>query len=136
MPVTGLGGLTSVTPLMVGGLALILTISGIYGLLSYVVTQRAKEMGIRIALGAPARSVTALVLSQSLRLATIGLVMGVFMAAGASRFLASRLVMMDTFDAGAYAWGILIVLVACLAASGVPALRATRIDPVGSLRHD
>jgi ABC-type antimicrobial peptide transport system permease subunit len=76
------------------------------------------------------------VLGQSLRLATIGLVMGVFMAAGASRFLASRLVMMNTFDAGAYAWGMVIVLVACLAAAGVPALRATRIDPVGSLRHD
>jgi predicted permease len=121
---------------MVGGLALILTISGIYGLLSYVVTQRAKEIGIRIALGATARAVTALVLTQSLRLAAVGLAIGALMAVGASRVLASRLVKMNTFDPAAYAWGMLLVLLACMAAAYVPARRATRIDPVGILRHD
>ena len=121
---------------MVGGLALILTISGIYGLLSYVVAERSKEMGIRMALGATSSAVTALVLKQSLRLAAVGLLGGAMMAVGASRVLASHLVMMDTFDPGAYAWGMLLVLLACLVAAWVPAVRATRIDPVGSLRHD
>jgi predicted lysophospholipase L1 biosynthesis ABC-type transport system permease subunit len=121
---------------MVGALALILTISGIYGLLSYVVAERGKEMGIRIALGATARAVTGLVLKQSLRLAAAGLAIGAVMAAGASRVLASRLIMLNTFDPGAYAWGMVLVLIACLTAAWVPALRATRIDPVGSLRHD
>ena len=121
---------------MVGGLALLLTISGIYGLLSYVVTQRTQEMGIRIALGARAHAVTGLVLGQSLRLATVGLAIGALMAVGASRVLASRLFRMNMFDPIAFAWGILLVLIACIAAAAVPALRATRIDPAGSLRHD
>jgi predicted permease len=121
---------------MIGGLALILTISGIYGLLSCVVAERGKEMGIRMALGATTSAVTGLVLKQSLRLAAVGSAIGAVMAVGASRVLASRLVMMNTFDAGAYAWGVLLVLSACLAAAYVPARRATRIDPVGSLRHD
>ena len=121
---------------MVGGLALILTISGIYSLLSCVVAERSKEMGIRMALGATASAVTGLVLKQSLRLAAAGLAIGAVMAFGASRVLASRLVMMNTFDPGAYLGGMLLVLGACLAAAWVPAIRATRIDPVGSLRHD
>ena len=121
---------------MVGGLALLLTISGIYGLLSYVVTQRTQEMGIRIALGARAHAVTGLVLRQSLRLATVGLVIGALMAVGASRVLASRFYMMNTVDPVAFAWAILLVLIACIGAAAVPALRATRIDPAGSLRHD
>jgi hypothetical protein len=121
---------------MVGGLALILTISGIYGLLSYVVAERAKEMGIRIALGATASAVTGLVLKQSLKLAGAGLAIGAVTAVGASRVLASHLVMVRTFDAGAYGWGMLLVLIACVAAAWVPAVRATHIDPVGSLRHD
>lgn len=75
-------------------------------------------------------------LKQSLRLAAVGLAIDAMMAVGASRVLASRLVMMNTFDAGAYAWAMLLVLIACIAATWVPALRATRIDPVGSLRHD
>ncbi len=121
---------------MVGGLALILTISGIYGLLACVVAERRKEMGIRMALGATASAVTGLVLKQSLRLAAPGLAIGALMAVGASRVLASRLIMLNTFDPGAYAWGMLLVLIACLAAAWVPAVRATRIDPVGRLRQD
>jgi ABC-type antimicrobial peptide transport system permease subunit len=121
---------------MVGGLALILTISGIYGLLSYVVAERSKEMGIRMALGATAGAVRSLVLKQSLRLAAAGLAIGAVMSVGASRVLASRLVMLNTFDPGAYLWGMLLVLAACLAAAWVPAIRATRIDPVRCLRHD
>jgi ABC-type antimicrobial peptide transport system permease subunit len=93
-------------------------------------------MGIRIALGARAHVVTGLVLRQSLRLATVGLAIGALMAVGASRVLASRLVKMNTFDAAAFGWGILLVLITCIAAAAVPALRATRIDPAGSLRHD
>jgi len=60
----------------VGGTALLLTLSGIYGVISYFVTQRTKEIGIRVALGATTQTVTALVLKQSLRLAAIGMALG------------------------------------------------------------
>jgi predicted permease len=121
---------------VVGSLALLLTLSGIYGVLSYLVTQRAKEIGIRMALGAEVRHVTALVMSQSLRLAGAGLAVGALFALGVSKILATRLVMMNTFDALAYVSGSLVVLAACLAAACVPTVRAARVDPISALRHD
>jgi MacB-like periplasmic core domain len=76
-----------------GGLALFLTLTGIYGVLSYFVTHRPKEIGIRVALGAT-RSVVGLVLTQSLRLTAIGIGLGVGLALGVSRLIASNLVFM------------------------------------------
>jgi ABC-type antimicrobial peptide transport system permease subunit len=113
-----------------------MTISGIYGVLSYLVSQRTKEIGIRMALGASVRAVTMLVLRQSLRLASIGLSIGALLALGLSALLASQLVMMKAFDGLAYCSGTLVVLTACIAAACVPALRAARIDPIATLRLD
>jgi len=119
-----------------GGLALLLTLSGIYGVLSYLITQRTKEIGIRMALGATTGAVSRLVLRQSAKLALIGIGTGSALALGVSRLLASHLVFIDTFDLLAYSSGILLVIGATLAAGFVPTRRATRIDPVTTLRYD
>jgi predicted permease len=120
----------------IGVIALLLTLTGIYGVLSYVVTQRSREIGIRLALGASSRAVLGLVLGQSFRLAVIGLAAGSVLALGMSRLVASQLEFIDTFDALAYAGGAAIVLAACLGAALVPSRRAAHIDPVASLRQD
>jgi predicted permease len=119
-----------------GGLALLLTVSGIYGVISYLVAQRTREFGIRMALGATPRGVTGHVLQQSLRLAGIGIFCGAVLALGASKLLASKLEMIDAYDRFAYEGGVAIVFAACLAASFIPSLRAARIDPMTTLRHD
>src|SRR5687768_1075204 len=83
---------------IIGGIALVLTISGIYGVLAYAVARRTKEIGIRMALGESAAGVVRLILKQSMRLCAIGLSIGLTLAIALSTALASTLVMMDTFD--------------------------------------
>jgi predicted permease len=119
-----------------GGLALLLTLTGIYGVVSYFVTQRTKEIGIRVALGATTRTVVGLVLKQSLRLTGIGTVLGTGLAIGMSRLLASRLVFMRVFDGAAFSGGVLLVISAALAAGYIPSRRAAQIDPIQTLRYD
>jgi putative ABC transport system permease protein len=120
----------------VGGLALLLTISGIYGVLSYLVTQRTKEIGIRVALGATTGTVTGLVLKQSLRLAAIGIGFGVSLALVLSHLLASQLIFLRTFDVAAFSAGVILVTCAALAAGYIPSRKAARIDPIQTLRYD
>jgi hypothetical protein len=117
-----------------GVIALLLTITGIYGVLAYVVALREKEIGIRLALGATRRIIVGLVVRQSIRLAVTGVVAGAALALGVSRFIASRLTMMPAFDAVALVAGALVVLVAAIAAAYVPSRRAANVDPVESLR--
>ena len=119
-----------------GGLALLLTLSGIYGVLSYLITQRTKEIGIRMALGATRGEITRLVLRQSGWLALTGVVVGTVLALGVSRVFASHLVFMNTFDIPAYGAGVMLVVAASLAAAFFPSRRAARIDPVTTLRYD
>jgi predicted lysophospholipase L1 biosynthesis ABC-type transport system permease subunit len=119
-----------------GGLALALSLSGIYGVLSYLVSQRTKEIGIRIALGASTSSVVGIVLSQSMKLALAGIVIGAGLALGVSRLFASELQNVDTFDALAYAGSIAVAVTAALAAAYVPSRRAASVDPVTALRCD
>lgn len=119
-----------------GGLALLLTASGIYGVLSYLVGQRTKEIGIRIALGATTNGVVRFVLAHSLKLAAAGIGLGALLAIGASRLLASQLSMLKLFDALAYAAVILLITIVAVIASFFPAQRAVRVDPATTLRCD
>src|SRR6185295_3290731 len=119
-----------------GGLALALTISGIYGVMAYLVGQRSKEIGIRMAMGASAVRILRLVLGQTVRLTLIGLAIGVAAALGVSRLFASQLEMVNLFDKLAYAGGIALVFAAALIASLVPSRRAVKVDPVTALRCD
>jgi putative ABC transport system permease protein len=126
----------SLIGLAVGGLALLLTVSGVYGTVSYLVTQRTKEFGIRVALGASGRTVTALVLNQSLRVVASGVGLGAALAVGLSRLLASQMVFIRVFDAQAFGAGVLLVVAAALAAGYIPSRRAARVDPMETLRCD
>ena len=119
-----------------GGLTLALSLSGIYGVLSYLVSQRTKEIGIRMALGASTAAVVRIVLSQSMRLAIVGIVIGAMLALGVSRLFASQMQGVNTFDALAYLGGIGVALIAALAAAFVPSRRAASVDPVMALRCD
>jgi ABC-type antimicrobial peptide transport system permease subunit len=120
----------------IGLLALLLTLSGIYGVISFVISQRTKEIGIRMAMGAASGAVTGLVLMQSMRLAAIGALAGGVLAIGVSRILASQFVIIDSFDGAAYLAGAAVVLGACAAAAYFPSRRAARIDPLTTLRYD
>jgi predicted permease len=121
---------------LLGGLALLLTLSGIYGVLSYLVTQRTKEIGIRMALGATTGNVTRLVLGQSGRLAAVGILLGTALALGVSKWFAAHLVFINAFDLLAYVAGGLLVVAASLGAAYIPSRRAARINPVTTLRYD
>ncbi len=127
---------------VLGGLALALTLSGLFSVLSYVVEQRAKEIGVRMALGATTRNVVRVVLSQSLRPVGIGLVAGGGLAAALAIVLmstpaASQIgAVVHVFDPVAYAASLLLVVTTCALAASVPALRAARVDPIATLRND
>ncbi|MEO8369612.1 MAG: ADOP family duplicated permease [Candidatus Solibacter sp.] len=121
-----------------GGLALLLTISGIYGVLSYVVTQRTKEIGIRVALGARPGAVAALVLRQSMRFAFAGAIIGGTAAIGLLRLVASQVDMklLGSLDWLAVGTGMALVSASSAAAAWLPSRRAAGIEPVSTLRCD
>ncbi|MDQ3346918.1 MAG: FtsX-like permease family protein [Acidobacteriota bacterium] len=126
---------------VLGGLALALTVSGLFSILSYLVEQRAKEIGVRIALGATTKSIAALVLSHSARPVGLGLLAGGGLAAALAIVLVSTLGWevgntVRVFDPMAYAASLLVIVIACGLAALVPALRAARVDPIATLRND
>ena len=118
-----------------GAIALLLTITGIYGVLAFVVALREKEIGIRLALGATRQMIVGLVVRQSVRLAMIGALAGALFALGGSRFIAAHLTMMPAFDAIALVAGVMLVLAAAVAAAYGPSRRAASVDAVESLRN-
>ncbi|MDQ3068899.1 MAG: FtsX-like permease family protein [Acidobacteriota bacterium] len=126
----------------VGGLALLLTLSGLFSVLSYIVEQRRKEIGVRMALGATAGNVMRLVVSQSLRPVALGLAAGGGLAALlATALMSTRAAsqigaVFNVLDPLTYIVSLLGIVTACVAAALIPALRATRIDPIGVLRQD
>jgi predicted permease len=119
-----------------GALALALTAIGIYGVIAYLVEQRSKEIGIRMALGASTRSVVRLVLSQSIKLTVIGIVIGAAIATVVERVALSQVYMVKALESPVYAVSIGIVLAAAAIAAVLPARRASRLDPMSVLRHD
>jgi predicted permease len=120
----------------IGVIALVLTLIGIYGLLSYVVAQRTREIGIRMALGASVSVVVRQVLRQSLRYAVVGIVGGAVLALGVSKLFASVLVIVNTFDPAGYVFGAATVLVVCVVAAWAPSRRAARVSPLEALRQE
>ena len=119
-----------------GAIALLLTITGVYGVLSYVVAQRRKEIGIRVALGASASNVVGLVMGQSVRLAALGLLLGAILALGVARIFAANIVRLDTYEPTAFAGAALLVLLSTIVAAYVPSRRAAMVDPLEAIRAE
>jgi putative ABC transport system permease protein len=118
------------------GLALVLATVGLYGVIAYSVSQRMREMGIRLALGAGQPAVLRLVMSQGARLTIIGLVAGLAGAAALTRLMATMLYGVSPLDPATFVLtGVVLGLVAA-GASYFPARRATRVDPVVALRAE
>jgi putative ABC transport system permease protein len=118
------------------GIALTLALVGIYGVVAWNVTQRTREFGIRQALGANAREVLRLVVGQGMRLVLIGLVLGLAGALAVARTLQSMVFEIGTFDPWTFAAVSLLLAAVALLACLIPALRATRIDPIVALRAE
>jgi predicted permease len=119
-----------------GLLALVMSCLGVYGLLAYSVTQRTKEIGIRMALGARSGEVIELVLKNAVRLVLTGVVLGLPAALAASSWLKSALFGLSPADPGAIGSAILLLAAAALIAAYLPARRASKIDPIFALRHE
>jgi putative ABC transport system permease protein len=116
--------------------ALVLAIVGVYGVMSHAVTQRTREIGIRMAIGAAPSHVLAAVLRQSLMLTGIGATMGMFVAAGLTSYLESMLFELTPLDPPTFVAVAVLFLAVGLMAACRPALRASRVDPLVALRHD
>jgi len=127
---------TSTTPLFVAfaGLALALGIIGIYGVLSYLVSRRTREIGIRVALGARRGDIFWLVIREGLKFALTGIALGLIVSFGLSRLLASELYGVSPADPATYAGVSLLLIIVTLLACYVPARRAMRVDPINVLR--
>jgi len=118
------------------GLALLLAVAGMYGVMSYVTTQRIAEFGVRIALGASPRSVLTLVLGRAAQLAALGVAVGLALAVSATRVMNSMLFGLNATDAITYAGVLLAVTPIVVLAAAIPAWRAARADPVVALRSE
>lgn len=119
-----------------GIVALLLAAVGMYGLLAYAASQRTAEVGIRIALGADARAVIGMMLSQGLRPVAAGILIGLPVAWWACRFVSALLYGMKPFDAISVAAAAAMLMAVALAAAFLPARRAARVDPMTALRQD
>jgi predicted permease len=119
-----------------GAMALLLGVVGIYGVISYAVSQRRREIGIRLALGAQPRELRGMFVRQALALAAIGSAIGLLTAAGLTRLMASMLFEVSPLDPATFAAVAAILLAAAVLASYAPARRAGAVDPLDALRAD
>jgi predicted permease len=117
-----------------GAMALLLGIVGIYGVLAYAVAQRQREVGIRLALGAEPRTVKGMFVSRGMLLSGVGIALGAAVAAGVTRYLSAMLFGVTPVDALTFTAAAMVLVIAALAASYIPARRAAAVDPVETLR--
>ena len=118
------------------GIALLLTCIGIYGVVAYNMSRRTGEIGIRMALGASPSGVVRMVVNQGMRPVAIGLVAGLLIGTGLSRFLAHMLYRLSPRDPEVFAASALLIVIVAILATWVPAVRASRINPVAALRAE
>jgi predicted permease len=119
-----------------GAFALVLACVGIYGVVSYSVAQRTREIGVRVALGASRSNIFGMIIGQGARLAAFGIVIGIFAALGVTRMMSSFLYEVRPADPVTFAVVCVILLSVAALACYLPARRATRVDPLVALRHD
>lgn len=119
-----------------GGMALALTVIGLFGVISYIVFQRTHEIGVRVALGAQRRDILSLIIRHGLVLTVIGLIIGLGIAFGAARLLSSLLYGIAPTDPTTFV-GVAVVLgTVTILACYLPARRAMRVDPIVALRYE
>jgi putative ABC transport system permease protein len=118
------------------GVALLLAAAGIYSVIAYSVSQRTKEIGIRMALGARRTHVIRMVIGEGMITAAAGIAAGAAAALGVTRLMRTLLFGVGTDDPLSYAGVALLLGVVALAASYIPARRATQVDPLTALRHE
>ena len=117
-------------------LALLLACLGLYGVLSYAVTQRTREIGVRLALGATTGAITRLVIGRGIALTCLGVTIGVTLAWATTRMMRSLLVGIGATDPTTFTGVVALLILVALGACTLPALRAVRIDPMRVLRQD
>jgi putative ABC transport system permease protein len=121
---------------MFGGAALLLAVVGVYGVISYSVTRRTREFGVRMALGAQKQDVLAVVMAQAGKLVGAGIVLGLVGALAATRLLTDLLFHVRPTDVTTYVCVVAVVAATGLLACCVPAWRAAKVDPSVALRHE
>jgi len=117
-------------------LAVVLAAVGIYGVMSYTVSQRTQEIGVRMALGAHAADVRSMILLQTIKLTTLGVAIGLVGAFVAARFLTSLVFGVGTHDPITFLGVAILLILVALVAAYVPAQRAMRVDPMVALRYE
>lgn len=127
---------TTVTLSMFSGVAMMLAALGLYGVLSYYVAQRTREIGVRMAVGADTRSVLTLVLGRSAKMVLPGLIIGIAVSLTGARFLEELLFEVPPTDPATFAAVILCLSAVAFLASMAPAWRAARIDPIRALKSE
>jgi ABC-type antimicrobial peptide transport system permease subunit len=119
-----------------GGIALMLGLIGIYGVVSYAISQRRREIGIRVALGAERGEVRRMFVRQALVLVGMGVAIGLVAALGLTRLMESQLFGVGPLDPLSYVTVSLLLLLTAVFASYIPARRAARVDPLVALRYE
>jgi predicted lysophospholipase L1 biosynthesis ABC-type transport system permease subunit len=121
---------------VLGILALLLAVIGLYGVVSYTVERRRREVGIRVALGASAHAVQSLIVARAFRMTMVGLAVGLAGALAMGRVMSSLLFEVSPTDATAFGGVAVVLAVVTLIASWIPARRASRVDPMVTLRSE